>query len=234
MANALLQIKNLRKSYGSHEVLRGVSFDIPQGQIVGLLGPNGCGKSSMIKSIVGLINDYEGEILINGQAPGVESKKVVAYLPEKNYLAPWMTPKQAINYVADFYSNFDKEKAIAMAQTFELDMKQKLKTMSKGQQEKLHLILVMCRKADLYILDEPLGGVDVVARDFILETILKNHAENSTILLSTHLIYDIERILDRVLMVKGGTLAVNTEVEKIRENGNTVENLFREVFSNVW
>ncbi len=234
MANALLQIKNLRKSYGSHEVLKGVSFDIPQGQIVGLLGPNGCGKSSMIKSIVGLINDYEGEILINGQAPGVESKKVVAYLPEKNYLAPWMTPKQAINYVADFYSNFDKEKAIAMAQTFELDMKQKLKTMSKGQQEKLHLILVMCRKADLYILDEPLGGVDVVARDFILETILKNHAENSTILLSTHLIYDIERILDRVLMVKGGTLAVNTEVEKIRENGNTVENLFREVFSNVW
>ncbi len=234
MANALLQIKNLRKSYGSHEVLKGISFDIPQGQIVGLLGPNGCGKSSMIKSIVGLINDYEGEILINGQAPGVESKKVVAYLPEKNYLAPWMTPKQAINYVADFYSNFDKEKAIAMAQTFELDMKQKLKTMSKGQQEKLHLILVMCRKADLYILDEPLGGVDVVARDFILETILRNHAENSTILLSTHLIYDIERILDRVLMVKGGTLAVNTEVEKIRENGNTVENLFREVFSNVW
>ena len=233
MAQPLLQIKNLRKSYGSYEVLRGVSFDIPQGQIVGLLGPNGCGKSSMIKSIVGLINDYEGEILINGQAPGVESKKVVAYLPEKNYLPPWMTPKSAINYIADFYKNFDKEKALAMAATFELNMKQKLKTMSKGQQEKLHLILVMCRKADLYILDEPLGGVDVVARDFILETILKNHAENSTILLSTHLIYDIERILDRVVMIKNGTLAVNTEVEKIRANGNTVENLFREVFSYV-
>lgn len=234
MAQPLLQIKNLRKSYGSFEVLRGITFDIPQGQIVGLLGPNGCGKSSMIKSIVGLINDYEGEILINGQAPGVESKKVVAYLPEKNYLPPWMTPKSAINYMADFYKNFDKEKALAMASTFELNMKQKLKTMSKGQQEKLHLILVMCRKADLYVLDEPLGGVDVVARDFILETILKNHAENSTILLSTHLIYDIERILDRVLMVKGGTLAVNTKVEQIRSNGNTVENLFREVFSNVW
>lgn len=231
---ALLEIKNLRKSYGSHEVLKGITFDIPKGQIVGLLGPNGCGKSSMIKSIVGLINDYQGEILINGQAPGVESKKVVAYLPERNYLPPWMTPKSAINYVADFYKNFDKEKALAMAQTFELNMKQKLKTMSKGQQEKLHLILVMCRKADLYVLDEPLGGVDVVARDFILETILRNHAENSTILLSTHLIYDIERILDRVLMVKGGTLAVNTKVENIRENGNTVENLFREVFSNVW
>ena len=230
----LLEIKNLRKSYGSHEVLKGITFEIPKGQIVGLLGPNGCGKSSMIKSIVGLINDYEGDIFINGQAPGVESKKVVAYLPEKNYLPPWMTPKSAINYIADFYKNFDKEKALAMAATFELNMKQKLKTMSKGQQEKLHLILVMCRKADLYVLDEPLGGVDVVARDFILETILKNHAENSTILLSTHLIYDIERILDRVLMVKNGTLAVNTEVEKIRANGNTVENLFREVFSNVW
>lgn len=231
---ALLEIKNLRKSYGSHEVLKGITFDIPKGQIVGLLGPNGCGKSSMIKSIVGLINDYQGEILINGQAPGVESKKVVAYLPERNYLPPSMTPKSAINYVADFYKNFDKEKALAMAQTFELNMKQKLKTMSKGQQEKLHLILVMCRKADLYVLDEPLGGVDVVARDFILETILRNHAENSTILLSTHLIYDIERILDRVIMVKGGTLAVNTKVENIRQNGNTVENLFREVFSNVW
>ncbi|MBP3443078.1 MAG: ABC transporter ATP-binding protein [Clostridia bacterium] len=230
----LLEIKNLRKSYGSHEVLKGITFDIPKGQIVGLLGPNGCGKSSMIKSIVGLINDYEGEILINGQAPGVESKKVVAYLPEKNYLPPWMTPKSAINYMADFYKNFDQEKALNMAQTFELNMKQKLKTMSKGQQEKLHLILVMCRKADLYVLDEPLGGVDVVARDFILETILKNHAENSTILLSTHLIYDIERILDRVIMIKGGTLAVNTQVEKIRENNSTVENLFREVFSNVW
>lgn len=230
----LLEIKNLRKSYGSHEVLKGITFDIPKGQIVGLLGPNGCGKSSMIKSIVGLINDYEGEILVNGQAPGVESKKVVAYLPEKNYLPPWMTPKSAINYMADFYKNFDQEKALNMAQTFELNMKQKLKTMSKGQQEKLHLILVMCRKADLYVLDEPLGGVDVVARDFILETILKNHAENSTILLSTHLIYDIERILDRVIMIKGGTLAVNTQVEKIRENNSTVENLFREVFSNVW
>ncbi len=230
----LLEIKNLRKSYGSHEVLKGITFEIPKGQIVGLLGPNGCGKSSMIKSIVGLINDYEGDIFINGQAPGVESKKVVAYLPEKNYLPPWMTPKSAINYMADFYKNFDKEKALNMAQTFELNMKQKLKTMSKGQQEKLHLILVMCRKADLYVLDEPLGGVDVVARDFILETILKNHAENSTILLSTHLIYDIERILDRVIMIKGGTLAVNTQVEKIRENDSTVENLFREVFSNVW
>lgn len=234
MSEALLKVRNLKKSYGSHQVLHGVSFDVPKGSIVGLLGPNGCGKSSMIKVIVGLINDYEGEVLINGQKPGVESKKVVAYLPERNYLAPWMTPKQAINYMADFYKNFDKAKAIEMAQTFDLDLKQKIKTMSKGQQEKLQLVLVMCRKADIYILDEPLGGVDVVSRDFILDTILKNQAQDSTILLSTHLIYDIEKILDRVIMVKDGNVAVNTDVEKIRANGKSVEDLFREVFRNVW
>lgn len=234
MSEALLKVRNLKKSYGNHQVLHGVSFDVPKGSIVGLLGPNGCGKSSMIKVIVGLINDYEGEVLINGQKPGVESKKVVAYLPERNYLAPWMTPKQAINYMADFYKNFDKAKAVEMAQTFDLDLKQKIKTMSKGQQEKLQLVLVMCRKADIYILDEPLGGVDVVSRDFILDTILKNQAQDSTILLSTHLIYDIEKILDRVIMVKDGNVAVNTDVEKIRANGKSVEDLFREVFRNVW
>ena len=231
MSETLLKVRNLKKSYGSNQVLNGVSFDVPAGKIVGLLGPNGCGKTSMIKSIVGLINDYEGKILINGKAPGVESMAIVAYLPEKNYLAPWMTPKHAINYMADFYINFDKEKALNMAQTFNLDLTQKIKTMSKGQQEKLQLILVMCRKADLYILDEPLGGVDLVSREFILDTIMKNHSENSTILLSTHLIYDIERVLDRVLMVKNGELVVNTDVENITSTGKTVEDLFREVFS---
>ncbi len=233
MSETLLKVRNLKKSYGSHQVLNGVSFDLPAGKIVGLLGPNGCGKTSMIKSIVGLINDYQGDIRINGKAPGVESKAIVAYLPEKNYLAPWMTPKHAISYMADFYKNFDKEKALRMAQTFNLDLKQKIKTMSKGQQEKLQLILVMCRKADLYVLDEPLGGVDLVSREFILDTIMKNHSENSTILLSTHLIYDIERVLDRVLMVKGGDLVVNTDVEKITATGKSVEDLFREVFSYV-
>ena len=233
MSETLLKVRDLKKSYGDHAVLKGVSYDISQGKIVGLLGPNGCGKTSMIKSIVGLINDYEGKILINGKAPGVESKKVIAYLPEKNYLPSWMTPKSAIKYMADFYDNFDMQKALEMAARFELPMKQKIKTMSKGQQEKLQLLLVMSRKADLYILDEPLGGVDLVSREFILDTIMKNHAENSTILLSTHLIYDIEKVLDRVLMVKDGRLVVNTDVSKITEDGKTVEDLFREVFSNV-
>lgn len=233
MSETLLKVRDLKKSYGDHAVLKGVSYDIDQGKIVGLLGPNGCGKTSMIKSIVGLINDYEGQILVNGKAPGVESKKIIAYLPEKNYLPSWMTPKSAIKYMADFYDNFDMQKALDMAARFELPMKQKIKTMSKGQQEKLQLLLVMSRKADLYILDEPLGGVDLVSREFILDTIMKNHAENSTILLSTHLIYDIEKVLDRVLMVKDGKLVVNTDVSKITADGKTVEDLFREVFSYV-
>ena len=233
MSETLLKVRDLKKSYGDHAVLKGVSYDIEQGKIVGLLGPNGCGKTSMIKSIVGLINDYEGKILINGKEPGVESKKIIAYLPEKNYLPNWMTPKSAIKYMADFYDNFDMQKALDMAARFELPMKQKIKTMSKGQQEKLQLLLVMSRKADLYILDEPLGGVDLVSREFILDTIMKNHAENSTILLSTHLIYDIEKVLDRVLMVKDGKLVVNTDVSRITADGKTVEDLFREVFSYV-
>lgn len=233
MSETLLKVRDLKKSYGDHAVLKGVSYDIEQGKIVGLLGPNGCGKTSMIKSIVGLINDYEGKILVNGKEPGVESKKIIAYLPEKNYLPAWMTPKSAIKYMADFYDNFDVQKALDMAARFELPMKQKIKTMSKGQQEKLQLLLVMSRKADLYILDEPLGGVDLVSREFILDTIMKNHAENSTILLSTHLIYDIEKVLDRVLMVKDGRLVVNTDVSKITADGKTVEDLFREVFSYV-
>ncbi len=233
MSETLLKVRDLKKSYGDHAVLKGVSYDIEQGKIVGLLGPNGCGKTSMIKSIVGLINDYEGKILINGKEPGVESKKIIAYLPEKNYLPNWMTPKSAIKYMADFYDNFDMQKALDMAARFELPMKQKIKTMSTGQQENLQLLLVMSRKADLYILDEPLGGVDLVSREFILDTIMKNHAENSTILLSTHLIYDIEKVLDRVLMVKDGKLLVNTDVSKITADGKTVEDLFREVFSHV-
>ena len=234
MGNALLQVKDLKKSYGDHQVLNGINFKINPGMIVGLLGPNGCGKTSMIKSIVGLINDYEGEILIEGNHPGVESKKAIAYLPEKNYLPAWMTPKSAIKYMADFYENFNKEKAYSMLKAFDLPDNQKIKTMSKGMQEKVQLLLVMSREAKLYILDEPLGGVDPVARDFIMETIMKNRFENSSILLSTHLIYDIEGILDRVLMIKGGELEVDTDVKNVIDHNMTVEDLFKEVFRNVF
>lgn len=232
MSNTLLEIKDLKKSYGKHQVLNGISFKLDAGKIVGLLGPNGCGKTSMIKSIVGLINDYSGQILIDGQKPGVYSKENIAYLPEKNYLPAWMTPKSAINFMADFYKNFNKEKAYEMLHTFELPENQKIKTMSKGMQEKVQLLLVMSREAKLYILDEPLGGVDPVARDFIMETIMKNRVKNSTILLSTHLIYDIEGILDQVLMIKHGVLEVNSDTKNIVDHGMTVEDLFKEVFRN--
>ncbi len=231
MSNAILQVRNLEKSYGSHVVLKGLSYDIEQNKIIGLLGPNGCGKTSMIKSIVGLINDYKGEILIDGQHPGAYTKEQVAYLPERNYLPAWMTPKAAINYMADFYKNFNKERAYELLKAFGLPEKQKIKTMSKGMQEKVQLLLVMSRDAKLYILDEPLGGVDPVARDFIMETILKNRHAGSTILLSTHLIYDIEKILDGVLMIKDGNLVVNTEVSNINSQGKSVEDLFKDVFS---
>ena len=234
MGNTLLQVKDLKKSYGDQQVLNGISFKINPGMIVGLLGPNGCGKTSMIKSIVGLINDYEGDILIEGKKPGVESKKAIAYLPEKNYLPAWMTPKSAIKYMSDFYDNFNKDKAYEMLRAFDLPEKQKIKTMSKGMQEKVQLLLVMSREAKLYILDEPLGGVDPVARDFIMETIMKNRFANSSILLSTHLIYDIEGILDRVLMIKGGNLEVDTDVKNVIDHQLTVEDLFKEVFRNVF
>lgn len=230
MSDAILQVKDLRKSYGDHEVLKGLSYEIGKGKIIGLLGPNGCGKTSMIKSIVGLINDYKGEILIDGIKPGVETKEMIAYLPERNFLPNWATPKSAIKYMSDFYKNFNKERAYELLRAFGLPENQKIKTMSKGMKEKVHLLLVMSRDAKLYILDEPLGGVDPVARDFIMETILRNRFAGSTILLSTHLIYDIERILDGVLMIKDGNLIVDTNVSEITAKGMTVEDLFKDVF----
>ena len=165
---------------------------------------------------------------------GAFQQSEAAYLPEKNYLPAWMTPKSAIKYMADFYENFNKEKAYSMLKAFDLPENQKIKTMSKGMQEKVQLLLVMSREAKLYILDEPLGGVDPVARDFIMETIMKNRFENSSILLSTHLIYDIEGILDRVLMIKGGELEVDTDVKNVIDHNMTVEDLFKEVFRNVF
>lgn len=230
----IITVKNMSKSYGDHRVLKEVSFDFEAGQVIGLLGPNGSGKTSLIKILVGLINDYTGEVLIDGEKPGKSTKAKVAYLPEKTYLADWMKVKDAINYIADFYKDFDKDKAIKMAESFKLPLNQKAKTMSKGMQEKLQLILVMCRNAQLYILDEPMGGVDPAARQFILDTIMKNIPEGSTILLSTHLIYDVEEIFDSVLMIGKGRVLVKTETEKIKASGRTVEQLFKEVYGSVW
>lgn len=230
----LITVENLHKSYGRKTVLDEVSFTAQPGQIIGLLGPNGCGKTTLIKILTGLIKDHTGTVRINNEEPGAYSKSIVAYLPEKTYLPDWMRPVDAINYFADFYKDFDKDKAIAMVSRFGLDMKQRVKTMSKGQQEKLRLLLVICRNAQLFILDEPLGGVDPAARAKILDLILENRAASSTVLISTHLIGDVEYIFDRVLMIKEGHLIVNKHVNELRESGKSVEEVFKEVFSYAW
>ena len=230
----IISVKNLSKSYGSHQVLSNVSFDFEGGQIIGLLGPNGSGKTSLIKILTGLIHDYEGDVRIDGDEPGVVTKAKVAYLPERTYLAEWMRSIDAINFMADFYKDFDKEKSLRMLEAFQLPLKQKIKTMSKGMQEKLQLLLVLSRNAKLYVLDEPLGGVDPAARAFILDTIMKNHPEGSTILISTHLIYDVEKIFNSVLMIGRGQVLVKGKVEEIVASGKTIEDLFKEVFGCAW
>lgn len=233
-SNKIINVSDLRKSYGRKEVLKGVTFSAQSGQIIGLLGPNGCGKTTLIKILTGLIKDYDGVARIDNEEPGAYTKSIVAYLPEKSYLPDWMRPVDALEYFADFYSDFDRQKAEKMLLRFGLDLKQKLKTMSKGQQEKLRLALVLCRKAKLYILDEPLGGVDPAARSHILDLIMENHEKDSTILISTHLISDVEYIFDRVLMISNGKAVIDSHVDELREKGKTVEEVFKEVFSYAW
>lgn len=230
----LINISSLYKSYGSKKVLNGIDFTAASGQIIGLLGPNGCGKTTLLKIMTGLIRDYSGTVKIDNEEPGPYTKSIVAYLPEKSYLPDWMRPTEALSYFNDFYSDFDLEKAKDMLSKFGIDTKQRLKTMSKGQQEKVGLTLVMCRNARLYILDEPLGGVDPAARDAILDLIMKNYAKNSTVLLSTHLINDVEQIFDRVLMINNGRVVINSHVDEIREKGKSVQDVFKEVFSYAW
>ena len=227
----VLQITNLHKSYGSHSVLEGVSFCIPRGKIVGLLGPNGCGKSTIMKLIAGLIPLSKGEILINGMAPGQKTKSLISYLPERSYLNDWMRISDLLSFFHDFYSDFDLERAKQMLADLNIALNDRLKTMSKGTKEKVQLVLVMSRRARLYLLDEPIGGVDPAARDYILRTILANYSENATILLSTHLIADVEKILDDVIFLKQGEVALSASVEQLREErGTSVDALFREVF----
>ena len=233
MAN-IINVVGLSKSYGKKLVLDNVNFEIEEGSIVGLLGPNGCGKTTLIKILTGLIKDHTGTVKIANEEIGAYTKGVVAFLPDTSYLPDWMKPTDAIEYFADFYEDFDKDKATRMVTDFGLDPHQKFKTMSKGQQEKLSLILVMCRRAKLYILDEPLGGLDPAARSAILDLIMNNYAKNAAVLLSTHLINDVEKIFNRVLMISGGKVVVNSHIGEIKEKGKTVEEVFKEVFSYAW
>lgn len=230
--NPILECRNLSKKYGNHfYALNDLTLSLDSGQIVGLLGPNGSGKTTLIKLINGLLNPSSGEVLIDGKAPGVDTKKIVSYLPERTYLDESMKVRDIIRFFADFYDNFITDRAYQMLSDLEISADARLRTLSKGTKEKVQLILVMIRDAKLYILDEPIGGVDPAARDYILHTILANYNEESTILLSTHLIHDIENILDRVVFLKEGRLAMNAPVDDIRmEQGRSVDTLFREVF----
>lgn len=228
---SLLTCRNLTKSFGAKKAIDNISLDIGRGKIVGLLGPNGSGKTTFIKLCNNLLTPTHGELLIGGHRPGVETKKIVSYLPERTYLNDWMKVSQIIDFFKDFYEDFNTEKAYDMLKRFNIDPKDKLKTMSKGTKEKVQLILVMSREAELYLLDEPIGGVDPAARDFILETIISNYNENATIIISTHLISDIEKVLDEVVFIKDGQIVLSKTVDEIRdESGKSVDALFREVF----
>lgn len=232
MNEHLLECRNITKKYSALKVaLDNVCFTVNRGRIIGLLGPNGSGKTTLIKLITGLLTPTEGEILIKNAKPGIESKKIVSYLPDRTYLNSWMTVEQLIKFFADFYDNFDVSKAYGMLERLNISSKEKLKTLSKGTKEKVQLILVMSRNADLYVLDEPIGGVDPAARDYILNTIISNYNENSSIIISTHLIADIEKVLDDVLFISNGRIILSETVDNIREKNNkSVDELFREVF----
>ena len=227
----LLKCQNLTKKYGGLIALKGIDLTIENGKIIGLLGPNGSGKTTLIKLINGLLTADEGTILINGNAPGVQTKKEVAYLPDNSFLNSWMTVKQIIDLFVDFYEDFRPEVAYNLLERLGIMPEAKLKSLSKGNKEKVSLILVMSRNARLYVLDEPIAGVDPATRDYIISTIINNYNPDSSVIISTHLISDIEQVLDEVIFINRGNIALHKTVDEIREENNmSVDELFREVF----
>lgn len=229
--SALLQCVNLTKRYGGVVALKGINLTVERGKIVGLLGPNGSGKTTLIKLINGLLTANSGEIYINGNKPGVESKKDVAYLPDNSFLNNWMTVKQIVDYFCDFYEDFREDLAYELLNRLGITPTAKLKNLSKGNKEKVSLILVMSRNAKLYVLDEPIAGVDPATRDYIISTIINNYNPESSVIISTHLISDIEQVLDEVIFINNGNIALQKSVDEIREENNkSVDELFREVF----
>ena len=227
----LLECKNLSKSFDNKKILKDVNLIIPRGKIIGLLGKNGQGKTTLLKLINDLLTPTSGEILIEGKHPGVESKRIISYLPERTYLDKEMKVIDTLNYFKEFYDNFDIDKAKKLLKDLDLDINYKISKMSKGMQEKLQLILVMSREADLYILDEPLGGVDPATRDYILDTILSNFKEGSSVIISTHLISDIERILDEVIFIDKGKIILTSDCDTLRQKEKaSVDEVFRRMF----
>lgn len=228
---AYIEYRDICKNYGSFPALTGINLDIGAGRIVGLLGPNGSGKTTLIKLTSGLLVPNSGEIRVCGNPVGVESKKCISYLPERTYLDETMTPEKGIEFFSDFYPDFDANKARELMKELNVDPKRKIKTMSKGSKEKLQLIFVMSRKAKIYILDEPIAGVDPAARELIINTVLKNYVSDSTVVISTHLISDVEKVLDDVIFLSYGKIILTSTAYEIRERqGKTVDELFREVF----
>lgn len=227
----LLECVNLEKSFGDKKILKNINISVERGKIIGLLGMNGTGKSTLIKLINDLLTPTSGKVLINGEEIGEQSKETIAYLPERTYLDKSQTVKETIRFFEDFYDNFDADKARALLDDLGLDINQKLAKMSKGMQEKVQLVLVMSRKADLYVLDEPLGGVDPATRDYILDTILSNFNEGASVIISTHLISDIERILDDVIFINKGEIVLTGGCDELRTKENcSIDELFRRMF----
>jgi ABC-2 type transport system ATP-binding protein len=227
----IIEISALNKRYEGKPALKDVTLSLPKGHIVGLLGPNGAGKTTLIKIIAGILGDYSGRVLINGHAPGEYTKSIVSYLPDKTYLSNWMKVSDTVDLFNDFYRDFDRVKASELLKRLGVDQKLKVTKLSKGTYEKVQLVLVMSRAAQIYVLDEPIGGVDPAARDVILDTILTNYSENSTVLLSTQLIQDVERVFDSVIFLREGQIVLNDEVDVVREKyKKSIDELFREVF----
>lgn len=228
---ASFECRELRKSYGSAQALDGVSLQVGSGRILGLLGPNGSGKTTLIKIACGLLQPGGGQVEICGRAPGVETKKLVSYLPDRMSLPMWMNAQQLLNFYVDFYADFDEQRAGELLTRLDVRPEARLKQMSKGTQEKVQLVLAMSRRAKLYLLDEPIGGVDPAARDFIIDTIMANYAPDAAVVISTHLISDVERILDDVVFIDSGRVAMAGEADDVRSRaGKSIDELFREVF----
>ena len=231
MNELLVTCTGLTKYYGKKPALTGVNLELGRGRIVGLLGPNGSGKTTLIKILCGLLQPTDGAILIDGQPAGPYTKSVISYLPDRMYFADWMKATDLFDLFADFYADFDRARAMSMCASLGVTPSDRLKSMSKGTKEKVQLVLVMARSARLYLLDEPIAGVDPAARDFILRTILTNYNEEGTVLISTHLISDVERVLDEAIFLKEGKIMLHETVDAIREKeGKSVDALFREIF----
>ncbi len=227
----LVKCNNLCKEFDNKKVLKDVNLTIPKGKIIGLLGKNGMGKTTLLKLINDLLTPTSGEVLINGKKPDMDSKKIISYLPERTYLDKSMKVSQILTFFNEFYDNFNKDKAIKLLKDLDLDINSKVSKMSKGMQEKLQLILVMSREADLYILDEPLGGVDPATRDYILDTILSNFREGASVIISTHIISDIERILDDVIFIDKGKIVLTSSADELRKKEHaSIDEIFRRNF----